>query len=149
MKKLIIFILLLVAGVSQGQDQKRFEYLDSLNSTRTKFTIDVKGYSEILVDFRGLTTADSIRLYNLLDSASGLTATKFTRDTIPVKFTNTSAQADSINGMFIRNYVKYVASPYDIQLINPGINKLFIKSLDSGAGVLDHTIYIRVRGFLW
>jgi len=139
MKKLIIFILLLVAGVSQAQQPKMGEWLDSLTSSRTAFKVDIAGSQIVTVDFRALTTADTVRVYNFLDSASGYNATKFTRDTIPVSMKNLGTNADLADP---ETMIRNIASPLEVEVQQRNVNKLFFKSGDTA---LDHTIYIRIR----
>ena len=144
MKKLIVLFLLLT-GISQAQQSKSFEWYDSLTSSRTAVTVDVSGFLYVDVVFKGLATSDSLRLYNMTDSvvirglgSGGLQYSKFTKDTIPTYLRDLNLYTEVDSGM-----VKGLASPLDMAVLNPNLNKLYIKWTDS---VFGHTIYLRVRG---
>lgn len=139
MKKIIILLLLLIASISYAQPKKSFELYDSLNTSRRAITADLNGFLYVDVVFRGLTTNDTIRIYNLLDSVRESEYTKFTRDTIPcyLRDLNLYTEADS-------GFIRATASPFNVSVLNPNINKLLIRWTDSNFD--SHTIYLRIRG---
>lgn len=139
MKKIIILLLLLITSISQAQPKKSFELYDSLNTSRRAITADLNGFLYVDVIFRGLTTNDTIRIYNLLDSVEGSGYSKFTRDTIPSYLRDLNLYTESDSG-----FIRATASPFNVAVLNPNINKLLIRWIDSNFD--SHTVYLRIRG---
>jgi len=141
--KTIIVILLLIAGTQlQAQQSRQFEWLDSLTASRPIISVDARGWKDVTVYFKGLTTADSVRVYNQLDSATGYNATKFGMDTIACAMRDLTTNTDVV----AKGLIKALASPLDMWVLNPLLNKLFFKNTDTA---LDHTIYVRIRGIIY
>ena len=135
--KTIIAILLMVAGVAQAQ---RSEYLDSLTSARTSVSINVSGYEYVSVYFRGLATADTLTVYNQLDSAmndrrQGIL--KYPTDSMSVALKNIKTTLTDTTGTIIGK-----ASPIEFLVLNSNLDKLKIAWRDVTLG---HVIYMRIR----
>lgn len=120
----------------ETQAQRVYEKIDSLETGRTTFSLDVSGFLYTSVIFESLVSTDSVKIYNVTDSVSKY----LNGDTVACYLRNLSTYAEYSSGL-----VNGLTADLEIQPLNPNIKKLYIKFLNPAS----LTIYFRVRGITY